>query len=37
MAGRPAFFVDLHDYLNILNKRLQGKDQFVSDLCMEMK
>ena len=31
------FLVDLHDHLNTLNKRLQGKDQLVSDLYMELK
>ena len=32
-----AFLVDLHDHLNTIYNRLQGKDQLVSDLYMEMK
>ena len=32
-----SFFVYLHDHLNIVNKRLQGKDQLVPDLYMEVK
>ncbi len=32
-----AFLVDLHDHLNTLNKRVQGKDQLMSDLYMEMQ
>ena len=32
-----AFLVDLHDHLNTLNKKLQGKYQLVSDLHLEMK
>ena len=32
-----AYLVDLHDHVNLLNKRLQGKDQLVSDMYLEMK